>query len=219
MGSENLALHQLLQSVLAEKIICPCCKKEVAVSQTPIPDYYLGWYLGKNRVILTEIEIRGLQQAITEHFAQIHLKSFTEKLNHLEQWACNNCIAKKEKNALRAELGVEKCGMRGPILVYLDLEYLCKDCGVKFVFSSQEQQYWYEELKFFNESKPIRCSECRRKNRQNHRLAELLALENKDLKILREIHQIYLEKGSFEKANRYAKMIKNVKNEGIEHNG
>ena len=44
---------------------------------------------------------------------------------------------------------------------YLDATFCCFRCGRSFVFSADEQRYWYEELKFHVDSKAKHCGECR----------------------------------------------------------
>lgn len=53
-----------------------------------------------------------------------------------------------------------------PFFAYFDLEKKCETCGQDYVFSGKEQQYWYETLKFWVQSKPIACADCRRKKRE-----------------------------------------------------
>jgi len=43
-----------------------------------------------------------------------------------------------------------------------DKKLTCRDCGVEFVFSAREQEF-YEEKGFANE--PLRCPECRAKRK------------------------------------------------------
>jgi tetratricopeptide (TPR) repeat protein len=47
----------------------------------------------------------------------------------------------------------------------VDEEKQCLDCGVDFLFSAEEQKYWYERLQFNFYSKPIHCHACRHKRR------------------------------------------------------
>ena len=49
---------------------------------------------------------------------------------------------------------------------YIDAVYRCRDCGEDFVFSVTEQRYWYEQRRFFIESRPVRCVKCRKKEAQ-----------------------------------------------------
>lgn len=44
---------------------------------------------------------------------------------------------------------------------YLDATFACTRCGREFLFSTEEQRYWYEELRFYVDSHPRQCQECR----------------------------------------------------------
>ena len=48
---------------------------------------------------------------------------------------------------------------------YVDAIFRCADCGTEFHFPASEQQFWYEELKFYVDSLPRRCPGCRKKER------------------------------------------------------
>jgi hypothetical protein len=70
----------------------------------------------------------------------------------------------------------------------------CKNCRNYFTFSAKEQQHWYEELKFWADSVPIECDDCRGKTRAvvilNKRLSKVLAKEPKSLIDYNEITDI-----------------------------
>lgn len=57
-------------------------------------------------------------------------------------------------------------GLGGPALVFGPLEKRCRDCGVVFVFTAEEQRHWYETLGFFLDATAVRCSSCRTKRRR-----------------------------------------------------
>ena len=52
-----------------------------------------------------------------------------------------------------------------PKYFYLDEEKKCIQCGRNFIFSAQEQKYWYESLQFVLYSTAIRCKNCRKQKR------------------------------------------------------
>ncbi|WP_244835178.1 zinc-ribbon domain-containing protein [Clostridium sp. BJN0001] len=47
-----------------------------------------------------------------------------------------------------------------------DKTITCRDCGKEFIFTEGEQEF-YKEKGFQND--PVRCPECRRKKKENHR--------------------------------------------------
>ena len=62
-----------------------------------------------------------------------------------------------------------------PRYFYVDQRRRCVECGREFVFSAKEQKYWYEELQFHFDSVPIRCPECRKKQRSRSALSAALS--------------------------------------------
>jgi Probable zinc-ribbon domain len=48
---------------------------------------------------------------------------------------------------------------------YIDAAFRCPRCNQTFVFSAEEQRFWYEELKFYVDSRATRCKECRKELR------------------------------------------------------
>jgi hypothetical protein len=48
---------------------------------------------------------------------------------------------------------------------YIDATFKCIDCGNDFLFSTDEQRFWYEQRRFFVDSIPTRCPACRKKER------------------------------------------------------
>lgn len=48
---------------------------------------------------------------------------------------------------------------------YIDAAFKCSRCGESFVFTSDEQKFWYEELKFWIDSLPRECAKCRKELR------------------------------------------------------
>lgn len=44
---------------------------------------------------------------------------------------------------------------------YIDATFQCRRCNEKFIFSAEEQEYWYEELGFWIDSSAKNCQKCR----------------------------------------------------------
>jgi hypothetical protein len=55
-----------------------------------------------------------------------------------------------------------------PPLYYDDIRFKCADCGADEVWTSEQQQWWYEVAKGPIFSKAIRCRACRNKLCDNH---------------------------------------------------
>jgi hypothetical protein len=48
---------------------------------------------------------------------------------------------------------------------YVDATFSCHDCGTDFIFTANEQRFWYEERRFFIDSLPKHCLRCRKAER------------------------------------------------------
>jgi hypothetical protein len=91
-----------------------------------------------------------------------------------------------------------------PYFAYFDKNFTCDNCRKPFVFSKEEQQHWYEKLKFVVYSVPKECKECRRPRKLNRELSELLR-DGKpdDVAALLRIAEIYAEMDKPEKQKAY----------------
>ncbi len=49
---------------------------------------------------------------------------------------------------------------------YINATFTCSRCGTDFLFSAEEQRFWYEELRFYVDSCPRQCQQCRSDLRQ-----------------------------------------------------
>ena len=80
-------------------------------------------------------------------------------------------LKKNYSTAVRAD--VEKQNyVTCPRHWYFDATYRCVDCNEVFVFSADEQRYWFEELQFFVDAFPVRCLACRQNARQVKQLRQ-----------------------------------------------
>jgi len=74
---------------------------------------------------------------------------------------------------------------------YMDATFRCVRCGEEFRFTAAEQKLWYEEFRFYVDSRPNECPPCRRELRAlkslrqdyDRDIAEALASGDLDLKI------------------------------------
>jgi hypothetical protein len=53
------------------------------------------------------------------------------------------------------------CGSAEALEWYEDAQLRCRRCLVIFSFTAEEQQYWYEDLRFLTDSRPSACPACR----------------------------------------------------------
>lgn len=76
---------------------------------------------------------------------------------------------------------------------YVDATICCVGCGNDYIFTADEQRFWYEELRFYVDSFPTRCNHCRRADRELRELRQRYdrdvadALESHDLTVKREL--------------------------------
>lgn len=178
---------------------CPCC--------------------GKKRNIVTETPLLKMQEIFSHGcLPDKWIERYTEgSFYHWRgmQWACKQCL-----NAGRAIAGkpwLQTFCDWPPYLAYFDKIYFCTDCRTDFLFSAQEQQYWYEELKFWVQSHPDQCLPCRRKRREKNAVMQALEKTLRELpepplqdpQQLLDVAALYLKIGSYQKAFVYIGRAKN----------
>ena len=74
---------------------------------------------------------------------------------------------RQEKFRIRADFGRQlPNNSYSPKLFYEDMSFTCRDCGVKCVWTAEQQRLWYEEWKGPIQSTAIRCRACREKLRR-----------------------------------------------------
>jgi len=63
--------------------------------------------------------------------------------------------------AIKARVGLQKPSTL-PVTHYFDSRRVCRSCKRPFLFFAEEQQHWYEELKFPLEADCVKCVDCRK---------------------------------------------------------
>ena len=103
----------------------------------------------------------------------------------------------------------KQCDSLYPRQLYVDIEEQCVDCHRAFIFFAKEQQYWFEELKFWIDAHAIKCFECRKKTRAINRLqityANLIIKEHitfEETQLLKSSAQQLFESGVIKKINK-----------------
>jgi len=68
---------------------------------------------------------------------------------------------------------------------YYDIEKICRDCSLLFIFFAEEQKYWFEDLGFPLEADCVRCTSCRKKVQEvqsvKSRYEQINSLDSKSL--------------------------------------
>lgn len=168
-------------------IYCPCCNKSI--------------YKAEIQEISTIFPFEGMLISDKTN----RTKSFVEIIQRYPsfyQWACDNCMA--QKKAILGNPHQQNYQLGNPYLAYFDKTFTCQSCKEDFVFSKEDQQYWYEKLQFLVYSKPNHCKECRKEIREaknlNTELSNLLKNGKPDEEdSLLRIAAIYKEMGKSEK--------------------
>jgi hypothetical protein len=89
---------------------------------------------------------------------------------------------------------------------YVDAAFHCGQCGDAFVFTANEQQYWYEELGFWIESIARNCAKCR------HELRTLKALRQE---YDRDVAASLVRNASLERKQRLLEILNALDNSGV----
>ena len=127
-----------------------------------------------------------------------------------KEWACDDCLSNKK--ALIADPTKQEFLDWPPHYFYVDKINECKTCKIEFCFSKEEQQFWYEELKFWVQSEAIDCKKCRSAKRERNseikearkRLDSLLpTLDKNDEESIKEIISAYELLGAHRKLAEY----------------
>ena len=103
-----------------------------------------------------------------------------------------------------------------PNFAYYDHHKVCEQCQTDFVFSKEEQQHWYEDLKFYLGSYPKHCTPCRKQLRdakaRNTELGELLARRD-DLSAaeLDRVSELYRMRDIVDKATHFKRLAEKLR--------
>lgn len=183
------------------KVKCPCCRQKIG--------------RGQLKRLSTLLPFDGMMMIRGKD----HVGSFMKVVTYssiLYQWACDDCL--DSKKAILANPRKQyhtfnhPMDAASPYLAYFDKRFTCEQCGEPATFSKEEQQYWYEQLRFVVFSRPKFCQACRKEIRAqkalNTELSELLKEEatlSDKVKLLR-VAEIYMEMDKPEKAKYYLAM-------------
>lgn len=196
-----MSAKKIIDKQREKKILeCPCC--------------------GKQRALILEMPLIPMQErfshpCLADRWAERLAQGSFYHWGGM-QWACNHCL--HTRRALAGRPWLQTFCDWPPYLAYFDRTFSCEDCHNSFVFSAQEQQYWYEKLKFWVQSVPKQCPACRRERREKNEQFQLLQTKLKELpekshlqepQQLLAIASLYLQIGSYQKASEYVGRAKN----------
>jgi len=166
-------------------IKCPCC-------ETVINEDKLQKSIGRNPNMWTG---RWTSWA-----------TFFDSDNEHLLWACDDCI--ESGKAIQSDFTKQKYCDYFPHLAYYDKIINCETCQQDFLFSKEEQQYWFENLQFWVQTKCINCKNCRKEKRDkatlNTELSNILKDKSKmSATDFDRVIEIYNLMGKAEKAKEY----------------
>lgn len=203
------------------KLTCPNCGSSSKRNSTVLSKQVqylvrnkLPWYAWNQWLndILDKKEVK--QNSILDYFLK-DIKSQPGLIQRLKQghfeWACDHCL--ETGRAIEGKVAEQTFCDNPPYLAYLDKKKNCETCSKNYIFSKEEQKFWYEELKFWVQSTPKNCQACRKEIRNkknlNTKLSKLIKhADLKDANQLIEISQLYFEMGKVEKGKKYATLAK-----------
>lgn len=127
---------------------------------------------------------------------------WTDAQKNKIDWACDGCL--HQKRALRGKPKRQLFCDFAPHFAYFDKEAVCRDCGVHFQFSKEEQAYYYEKLMFWVQAERVRCKACQTLKKTRERLSQLLITPDyNDLEQVREIITIRLNLKHYQQAKQF----------------
>ncbi|WP_152560081.1 zinc-ribbon domain containing protein [Hymenobacter sp. IS2118] len=101
-------------------------------------------------------------------------------------WACDNCL--KQYQALRGKTKRQLFCGTAPHFAYFDKRTICRDCGMSFIFSKEQQVHYYEKLVFWVQAERVRCDLCQSLKKTRNQLSHLLA--NPDYNNLEQVKEV-----------------------------
>jgi hypothetical protein len=174
---------------------CPCCLTERNRTEM--------------KVCLSILE--KIERKEFKHYKEWGIDPYNSFIGDNFEWACDTCL--NEKKAILANPGLQTF-VWSPNLAYFDSEKVCRTCGKDFKFTKEEKQLWYEKLKFWMDSEPVNCLQCRRELRvlkaENKILSGILQKAEKEITVdeLKTVADIYRKWDKPEKVKFYEAMTR-----------
>ncbi|MFI5407101.1 MAG: zinc-ribbon domain containing protein [Nitrososphaerales archaeon] len=155
--------------------------------------------------------LEKIERKLYKHYKELNIDSYDSFIDCNFEWACDTCL--KDKKAILANPSLQNYAWN-PNLAYHDKELICRTCGANYKFTKEEKQLWYEKLKFWIDSEPVSCLNCRRHLRilkkENKTLSDILKKDEKEISIdeLKTLSDIYRKWDKIEKAKFYDNLIR-----------
>jgi hypothetical protein len=142
------------------KATCPVCNEEIILEENGKAflqaSKNVSWFLTHEQLLDAVIKGNVDDPILARE------KDFAHK--DKIHWACDKCLEKGK--AILADPTQQTFVDFVPYYAYFDRKFQCRKCGKLFTFSANEQRYWFETLKFWVQSYPKDCIDCRRRKRE-----------------------------------------------------
>jgi hypothetical protein len=126
-------------------------------------------------------------------------------------WACDDCLMKGK--AIIGNVDKQLYLDYFPHFAYYDKEITCRTCNDKFVYTKEQQQFWYETLPDnWVQVEAVNCKKCRNLRKLNTELSNILKDKSKmSAADFNRVIEIYTLIGKTEKAKEYSALKKKLK--------
>jgi hypothetical protein len=174
---------------------CPCCLTKVqALEQKALLEFQRQLYTATGLFKKIYLEKHPhFTDGFTAHFSQLFadrmkfILTFEQYLSkdntwrrqrlNYAMWACDDCLSSAKAEVANFENAfIIRCGWGLAPYFYFDYNITCDTCQKDFTYTKQEQRWAYETLVISAHSVLQQCSECRRKNHDQHVFQQLLHL-------------------------------------------
>jgi hypothetical protein len=187
--SDKLRSTKMKKAVKPEPLQCPCCRKSRPESECCVFISQIALDVPKMIYVTLKGNIIG------------NLYWIDARRNKID-WACDECL--QQKRALRGKPKQQLFCDFAPHFAYFDKKITCRDCGTGFLFSKEEQAYYYEVLGFWAQANRVRCNVCQDLKRKKERLSQLLVNPDyNDLDQAKEIVTLRLEFKQYRQAKHF----------------
>ena len=189
------------------KSTCPCCSTKRSKSET----LQLNEFVQK----LFEWYPRWCESWYGDNENKAY-KFYTSSQNG---WACDVCI--REGLVLVGNAREQEFLDWPPYFTYRDETHRCRNCEKEFLFSKEEQKYWYETLKFWVQSDAVNCKTCRAEKRERRKeireaqkkLEKLIPkLNSQNIEELERVIELYQTTDSWKKVKHYSGILNKLRN-------
>ncbi len=174
---------------------CPSCKANVHKTEM--------------KIAISEME--KVEKLQCNNYKELRIDTYNSFINSNFDWACDICL--EDSKAIKANPSLQSYSWN-PSYAYYDSCIKCENCNSDFTFSKQEKKYWFESLKFWIDSIPLHCMNCRKELRQlkleNALLSDILKKNKIDIGLeeLEKVIEIYTKWEKEERAKYYKSILR-----------